>query len=223
MLPWIKKKKSLNHLLRHFKNHSTKKVKKHFNSKEIFTFHVFKETETIKTITELPKSKASTFKDIPGRIMFNSVHIYSQVLTSIFNDCVKNGSFPDILKYAYITPVSKRGDMTDKTSCRPISSLLNFSKVFEKMIYVQISLFVEPKLSKYLAGFRAKDNTQHALLKTIGTWRVIMLNKGNQVGAIIIDLSKAFDTLNLNLLLCKLKAYCLSKNALTFIQSYCYK
>ena len=70
--------------------------------------------------------------------------MYSQVLTNIFNDCVKNGSFPDILKYAYITPASKRGDMTDKTSCRPISSLPNFSKVFEKMIYVQISSLRNP-------------------------------------------------------------------------------
>ena len=47
-----------------------------------------------------------------------------------------------------------------------------------------------------------------------------MLNKGNKVGAIITDLLKAFDTLNYNLLLCKLKAYRFNKNALTFIQSY---
>ena len=87
------------------------------------------------------------------------------------------------------------------------------------MIYVQISSFIELKLPKYLVGFRAKHNTQHALLKVIETWRA-MLNKSNKVGAIIMDLSKAFDTLNHNLLLCKLKAYGFNKNALTFIQSY---
>ena len=70
-----------------------------------------------------------------------------------------------------------------------------------------------------VAGFRAKHNTQHALLKLIETWRA-MLNKGNKVRAIIMDLSKAFNTLNHNLLLCKLKAYHFNKNALTFIQSY---
>ena len=64
----------------------------------------------------------------------------------------------------------------------------------------------------------AKHNTQHALLEMIETWRVV-LNKGSKVGVIIMDLSKAFDTLNHNLL-CKLKAYGLNKNALTFIQSY---
>ena len=87
------------------------------------------------------------------------------------------------------------------------------------MIYAQISSLMEPKLSKYLAGFRAKHNTQHALLKVIETWRA-MLNKGNKVGVIIMDLSKAFHTLNHNLLLCKLKAYGFNKNALTFIQNY---
>ena len=76
---------------------STKKIKKHFNSKEIFTFREFKKTEIIKAIKKLPKNKASTFKDIPVKIKANSVHIYSQVLTNIFNDCVKSGNFPNIL------------------------------------------------------------------------------------------------------------------------------
>ena len=99
----VLKKKSLKHLLRHFKNHSTKKIKKHLNSKEIFTFRVFKETEIIRKIKELLKNKSSTFKDIPVKIMVNSFHINSQVLTNTFNDCMKSGNFPDILKYADIT------------------------------------------------------------------------------------------------------------------------
>ena len=145
--------------------------------------------------------------------MVNSVHIYSHVLTNIFNDCVKKGNFPDILKHADITLVFKKGDTTGKTNYIPISTLFNFSKVFEKMIYAQISSFMEPKLSKHLAGFRGKHNTQHAFLKMIGTW-LAMKNKGNKVGAIIMNLSIAFDTLNYNLLC---KAYGFTKNALTSI------
>ena len=139
-------KNNLKHLIRHFKNHSTTKIKKHFNSKE-FTFHEFKETGIIKTM-ESPKNKASTFKDIPVIIMINPVHIYSQVLTNIFNDCVKNGSFTDIFKHADITPVFKKGNSTDKTNYRPISTLSNFPNVFEKLIYVQINSFMKPKLFK---------------------------------------------------------------------------
>ena len=73
-----------------------------------------------------------------------------------------------------ITPVLKKGDTTD-------------------MIYAQINSFMESKLFKYLSGFPAKHNSQHALLKMIETWRA-MLNKGNKFGAIVMDLSKAFRT-----------------------------
>ena len=112
-----------------------------------------------------------------------------------------------------------KDDTTGKTNYRPISTLSNFSKVFEKLIYAQINSFLEPKIFKYLARLHAKHNTQHALLKIIETWRAL-LNKHNNVGAIIMNLSKAFDALNHNLLLCKLKHYGFNKNAFTFIQSY---
>ena len=78
---------------------------------------------------------------------------------------------------------------------------------------------MEPKLSLYLAGFRKNNNNQHVLLKVIETW-CSMLNKGNKIGAIAVDLLKIFDTLNHNLLLCKLKAYGFDKNTLTTVQIY---
>ena len=74
---------------------------------------------------------------------------------------------------------------------------------------------MERKLSKYLADFRAKHNTQHTLLKMINTWCAI-LNKDNKVMATITDLTEAIDTLNQNVFLCKLKAYGFNKNVLTF-------
>ena len=218
------KKGFLKHLLRHVRNYSTKRNKKHFNSKEIFSLCEFKETEIKKkTIQELPKNKAGTFKDIPMKIMVSSAHVYSQVLTDIFNNCVASGNFPDILKYAYIKyAVFKKGDTTDKTNYRPINTLSNFSKVFEKLIYAQVNSFMEPKLPKYLAGFRAKHDTQHVILKIIETWH-FMLNKDNKVGPIIMDLSKAFDTLNHKLLLCKLKTFGINKIHLNFHPKLFYK
>ena len=70
---------------------------------------------------------------------------------------------------------------------------------------------MEPKLSIYFAGFRRNHNTQHALLRMIESWRALQ-NKGQKVGAIIMDLSKAFDTLNHKLLFKKLQAYGFDKN-----------
>ena len=101
-------------------------MQKQFNSKQKFTLHELQQDEIIKIIKELPKSKASTFKDIPVKIMVNSVHVYSHALTKVFNDCVK----------------SEKGDKTNKSNYRPISTLSNFSEVFKKLIYIQINSFM---------------------------------------------------------------------------------
>ena len=74
------------------------------------------------------------------------------------------GKFPDILRKAEVTPVHKKEDMYDKQNHRPVSTLSNPSKVFEKLDYSQINKYVSEKFSHYLTGFRKNHNTQHALL-----------------------------------------------------------
>ena len=139
------------------------------------------------------------FKDIPMAAIKNATHAYSHRLTIIFNNCIRNGRFPDILKYADITSVFKKGDTTDRRNYRPISTLSNFSKIFEKLIYNQVNSYMESKLSKYLAGFRRNHNTKHDLLRMIESWGAL-LHKGQKVDAIIMDLSKEFDNPNHKLL-----------------------
>ena len=82
------KNKLLKYLRKEFKNLSIKKIQNHFNNKEKFTFREFQRDEIIKIIKELPKNKASTFKDILVKIMVNQVHIYFHSLMKIFNDYV---------------------------------------------------------------------------------------------------------------------------------------
>ena len=72
--------------------------------RQTFSFREIRETETLE-IKSLPKNKATVFKDIPMRIIKDAAHVYSHRLTIIFNNCIKNSKFPDILKYADITPV----------------------------------------------------------------------------------------------------------------------
>ena len=61
--------------------------------------------------------------------MATSVNIYSHALTKLFNECVKSGNFPDILKYTDITPVFKKGDTTEKSNYKPINTISK--KIFE--------------------------------------------------------------------------------------------
>ena len=63
----------------------------------------------------------------------DAVHAYSDRLTVIFKKCIKSGKFPDILKFAHVTPVFEKGDPTDKSNYRSMSTL-KFFKLFEKLI-----------------------------------------------------------------------------------------
>ena len=155
-----------------FLNTSIKKINQTYLKEDTFVFGQIRETETIEIIKSLPKNKATVFKDIPMRIIKNAAHVYSHRLKIIFNNCIRNRKFPDILKYADMTPVFKKGETTDKSNYRRISTLSNFSEIFEKLIYSQVNSYIEPKLSKYLAGFRGNHNTQHALLRMTVSWRV---------------------------------------------------
>ena len=78
---------------------------------------------------------------------------------------------------------------------------------------------MEDKLSKYLAGFRKSQGTQHLLLTMLEKWKKAVHN-GEYVSALFLDLSKAFDTINHDLLLAKLKAYGFSSNALKLMHDY---
>ena len=75
------------------------------------------------------------------------------------------------------------------------------------------------KFSKHLTGFRKKHSTQNTLLVMIEKWKTI-LNKKLKVGALFMDLSIAFDTLDHSLLLAKLSAYNFDNNSLSFVRSY---
>ena len=86
-------------------NTTIKKINQSYPKQETFSFREIRETETLEIIKSLPKNKATVFKDIPMRIIKNAAHVYSHRLTIIFNNCLRNGKFPDILKYADITPV----------------------------------------------------------------------------------------------------------------------
>ena len=86
-------------------------------------------------------------------------------------------------------------------------------------MFEQISSYIENFLSPYLFGYRKGHSTEQCLIIMIETWKKAINNKG-AAGAILTDLSKAFDCLNHDLLLAKLEAYGFRKAALKFIHDY---
>ena len=97
--------------------------------------------------------------------------------------------------------------------------LPSVSKIFERIIQKQFSNYVDEFLSPYLCGYRKAFNTQYALLTLTEKWKKEPDNKGYP-GALLMDLSKAFDTINHELLVAKLYVYGFSKDPLKLINSY---
>ena len=107
-----------------------------------------------------------------------------------------------------MTPVPKTGDKHDVTNYCPVSVIPVLAKVFESLIHQQLYDYLEAHelINEVQAGFRPNHSTQDVLLKTVDDWR-ISLDKGAIVGTIMIDLSKAFDSIDHTMLLKKINAY----------------
>ena len=170
-------------------------------------------------IKMLNAKKATTFKNIPSQRLKDSAEVCCPVLLQLVNNCFIDGEFPKKLKVADVTPVYKKDNATNVKNYRPISILPATSKIFERLIQKQIADFMENKLSPILCGYRKGFSTQHALILLLEKWRSILDKKG-YAGAVLMDLSKAFDCLNHELLLAKLHAYGFSMNSLRLIKSY---
>ena len=123
------------------------------------------------------------------------------------------------MKYAEVTPIHKKDDKTDKTNYRPISILPNLSKAYERLMYNQISPYFDSVFSKFQCGFRKGFNAQHCLLTMVEKWHKT-LDEGGETGAVLTNLSKAFDCIDHNLLIAKLNAYGFEKRSLEFTHSY---
>ena len=119
-------------------------------------------------------------------------------MTNLFNTSIDQSIFPSDLKYADVTPIFKKKDSTSKENYRPISILPSISKIFERLMFQQITSYVSDILSPYLCGFRKGYNAQHALLRLKNNLNMSLDRKEN-IGLVMMDLSKAFDCIPHNL------------------------
>ena len=116
--------------------------------------------------------------------------------------------FPDSLKIAEVIPIFKKGNTDKPTNYRPISLLSQFSKIFEKLIYNSIYSYLEKfdLLSNRQFGFRLNSSTVHAI-GIIHDKLIQKLDNNLCSCCIFLDLSKAFDTVDHNILISKLDYY----------------
>ena len=123
------------------------------------------------------------------------------------------------LKWADVKPAHKKGSRTDKENYRPVSILPNVSKIYERCLFKQLTNYFEDLFSKYQCGFRKGFSVANCLLPIIEKCRE-SLDQGGAYGALLTDLSKAFDCLPHDLMIAKLHAYGLDTKSLRFMHSY---
>ena len=193
--------------------------KSRHNCQDTFSFSNTSLETVYKELSKLNNSTSCPIVSIPTKIIKENIGIITHKIHNDFNHSISSGKFPSNLKWADVTPAHKKGDRIDKSNYRPISTLTNISKVFERLMYYQMCTYIENILSKYQCGFRKNYNSQHCLLVMLERWKRCLDNKGS-AGVLLTDLSKAFDCLNHDLLIAKLHAYNFDYSALRLIQDY---
>ena len=164
---------------------------------------------------------APGYDDISAMLLKVSSMYISQPLTYICNLSLQEGVFPDELKVANVIPLYKSDDVMVFNHYRPVSLLCVLSKVFEKIMYERLLKFLENLKLLYSEqyGFRRKHSTYMALL-TLMDKLVNALEKKEIVVGIFLDFSKAFDTVDHDILLQKLYHYGLRGCAYSWFESY---
>lgn len=173
-------------------------------------------------INSLSNSKSTGPHSIPVKILKLLIQDISKHLTDLFNLSFSTGVFPSILKTSKVVPIFKnKGSPTDVSNYRPISLLSNLDKLIEKLISKRLVEFLDNHqlISKHQFGFRSKHSTEHALLSLTETIRR-SLDSGQFSCGVFIDLQKAFDTVDHDILISKLKHYGIRGIASKWFRSY---
>jgi hypothetical protein len=180
-------------------NNDLKAVDKLFNFREV----TFNEVRTC-----IDNLKSSITKDIYGmnhELLKQIKEVIISPFTKLMNYCIRTDIFPNCLKRSTVIPIFKKGDRNDCKNYRPISLLPVFSKIFEKLLLLQIVHFFNKNnlFSNAQFGFRRGLSTSSAVLSFIDNI-VRSFEKNNHYKAIFLDLSKAFDTVSHDILIKKL-------------------
>ena len=174
-----------------------------------------------KIILNLDISKSSGVDDISAKLIKHAGNEVINTLTELVNLSLNQGKFPYKWKHAKIFPLFKIGDFNSMTTYRPISILPVVSKVMERIVHKQLYDYLVNNnvLSEAQFGFRPCHSTASALGALTESW-LRSIDEGLIIGALFIDLRRAFDTVDSSILLIKLQKLGMSNNALSWFKSY---
>ena len=162
-----------------------------------------KEREVAEIISNLENKFSSGDDDISNVLVKVSSPVTVRYLTFLINLSMNKGEFPKELKKGKVIPMHKNGSKLDENNYRPISLLNVWSKIYEKVVYKRVYSYLEKFSLLYCKqfGFRTKHSTVNALVEFT---EKVRFNRSTNKVRTFLDLSKAFDTIDHNLLIRKL-------------------
>ena len=185
----------------------------------VFGYTDLQEIENI--IKGLKSVKSVGHDEISTKIIKLVAHFISAPLTALINNSLANGIFPAALKIGKIVPIWKNGEKNLVSNYRPISILSCFLKIYEKTIEKRLRMFLLkfsiPSENQF--GFQKKKSTYMAIASVVDEISLAIDNKKYSIG-VFIDLCKAFDTVNHDILLKKLEMYGIRGLPLCILKSY---
>jgi len=172
-------------------------------------------------LSRLSISKATGLDKISARLLRECADLIASSLCSIFNLSITTGVFPDEWKCSKVIPLFKQGERADLNNYRPISIIPVVAKVFERIIYDQAFAYLTEHnlISSHQSGFRCLHSTVTALLEATDNW-AYNIDSGNVNAVVFLDLKKAFDTVDHDILLSKLNVYGFRGAANNWFKSY---
>ena len=195
-----------------------------FTISDYFCLSNTSEEKVLKIMTNIESSKAAGVDKLSGRFLKDGYNIIAKPISTLCNLSISQGVFPNACKLAKLKPIFKRGKKTDPSSYRRISLLPSILKIIERVIHDQTNAFLLDKdiLYNYQSGFRGNHST--SLCLSFLTDKILKgFGKGLLTGMILIDIWKAFDTIDHEILLQKLKAIKFSESTRKWFKSYLYE
>ena len=194
---------------------------KNIKLKDNFNINLTTEKKVLKVLQFIDIPKAAGIDKISGRFLRDGANILARPTSNICNISISSGLLPSDCKIAKLKPLYKKESKTNPENIRPISLLPLISKVIERIAYDQVDNFLLQNniLYNYQSGFR-KNHSTDLCLSFLNNKILKGFDKGLFTGMILIDLQKAFDAINHEILPGKLHAIGFSEKTVAWFKSY---